>query len=108
MSRTCRKRTFREQSLQRAQSDSRFVSSLKISCVQTCNSLNFVSITECNADGTYKAKQCHPPSVNGKRFCQCWAPDGTILTAPTQEEVNCDAHVNMLHGPTCSCPECHG
>ena len=49
-------------------------------------------IPECNADGTYKSKQCHPPSTNGKRFCQCWAPDGAIITSPSQKTEQCECH----------------
>lgn len=49
-------------------------------------------IPECDTEGNYKARQCHPPSTNGKRFCQCWAPDGAVITSPSQKTEQCECH----------------
>ena len=50
-------------------------------------------IPECNEDGSYKALQCHPDSVGGGRFCQCWTPEGAIITSPSQKTKACECHV---------------
>ena len=46
-------------------------------------------VPECNDDGTYKSFQCHPASLNGKRFCQCWTPTGDIISSPSTKTKSC-------------------
>lgn len=46
-------------------------------------------VPECNEDGSYKDIQCFPPSIGGKRFCQCWNKDGQILSSPSTKTKAC-------------------
>ncbi|KAI1284860.1 U24-ctenitoxin-Pn1a [Halotydeus destructor] len=50
-------------------------------------------IPECDENGDYKGLQCHGVSTNGRRFCQCWDKDGTIVTSPSQRTTSCDCHL---------------
>lgn len=46
-------------------------------------------IPECDHNGDYKDKQCHPPSADRTRFCQCWAPNGIVLSPPSKTTDTC-------------------
>lgn len=53
-------------------------------------------IPECEENGDYKPRQCHPPATDGKRFCQCWAPDGAVLSSPSKQTESCKCHMDRF------------
>ncbi|KAF8771976.1 U24-ctenitoxin-Pn1a-like [Argiope bruennichi] len=47
-------------------------------------------IPKCDANGDYEALQC----FEGSKFCMCWRPDGTHITAPSTAIKTCTCHVH--------------
>jgi len=47
-------------------------------------------VPECEENGSYKARQCHGMSTNGKKFCQCWTEDGSPITSPSRNNEACE------------------
>jgi len=50
-------------------------------------------VPECDTNGDYKALQCHGESKNGRKFCQCWTPDGSPATSPSRKTSTCECHM---------------
>jgi len=43
-------------------------------------------IPNCELNGDFSGLQCHPEN----KFCQCWTPDGNIITSPSTKIKACD------------------